>query len=33
LRFGRRLITVAADVLDDDGGLSATALSTYSKLG
>ena len=33
LRFGRRLITVAADVLDDSGDLSATALSTYSKLG
>ena len=33
LRFGRRLITVAADVLDDSGDLSATARSTYSKLG
>ncbi|HXM34808.1 MAG TPA: PaaI family thioesterase [Pyrinomonadaceae bacterium] len=33
LRFGRRLITVAADVLDDSGDLSATALSTYAKLG
>ena len=33
LRFGRRLITVAADVLDDSGDLSATALSTYSKIG
>jgi uncharacterized protein (TIGR00369 family) len=33
LRFGRRLITVAADVLDNDGDLSATALSTYAKLG
>jgi uncharacterized protein (TIGR00369 family) len=32
LRFGKRLITVAADVLDDDGNLSATALSTYTKL-
>jgi uncharacterized protein (TIGR00369 family) len=33
LRFGKRLITVAADVLDDGGDLSATALSTYAKLG
>ena len=33
LRFGKRLITVAADVLDDNGDLSATALSTYAKLG
>ena len=33
LRFGGRLITVAADVIDNDGDLSATALSTYSKLG
>jgi uncharacterized protein (TIGR00369 family) len=33
LRFGKRLITVAADVLDDSGDLSATALSTYTKLG
>jgi acyl-CoA thioesterase len=33
LRFGKRLITVAADVLDDGGNLSATALSTYAKLG
>lgn len=33
LRFGKRLITVAADVLDDAGELSATALSTYAKLG
>lgn len=33
LRFGRRLITVAADVLGNDGELSATALSTYAKLG
>jgi acyl-CoA thioesterase len=33
IRFGKRLITVAADVLDDAGDLSATALSTYSKLG
>lgn len=32
IRFGRRLITVAADVLDDAGALSATALSTYMKL-
>ena len=33
LRFGKRLITVAADVIDDSGDLSATALSTYTKLG
>jgi acyl-CoA thioesterase len=33
IRFGRRLITVAADVVDDTGELSATALSTYMKLG
>lgn len=33
LRFGKRLITVAADVLDEGGALSATALSTYAKLG
>ena len=33
LRFGGRLITVAADVFDDAGNLSATALSTYAKLG
>jgi acyl-CoA thioesterase len=33
IRFGSRLITVAADVLDHGGELSATALSTYSKLG
>lgn len=33
LRFGKRLITVAADVLDDNGELAATALSTYAKLG
>jgi acyl-CoA thioesterase len=33
IRIGKRLITVAADVLDDGGKLSATALSTYSKLG
>lgn len=32
LRFGRRLITVAADVINSDGDLSATALSTYAKL-
>ena len=29
LRAGRRLMTVAADVRDDDGKLAATALSTY----
>lgn len=33
LRAGRRLITVSADVLDDDGTLAATALSTYMRLG
>ena len=32
LRAGRRLITVSAEVLDDDGSLAATALSTYIKL-
>ncbi len=29
LRAGRRLMTVAADVRNDDGKLAATALSTY----
>jgi acyl-CoA thioesterase len=33
LRTGRRLITVAADVVDDQGNLAATALSTYLRLG
>ena len=32
VRLGRRLITVAADVFDEDGKLSATAISTYAKL-
>jgi acyl-CoA thioesterase len=32
VRFGRRLITVAADAFDEDGKLSATAISTYARL-
>ena len=32
LRAGRRLITVSADVHDDQGNLAATALSTYLRL-
>jgi uncharacterized protein (TIGR00369 family) len=32
LRSGRRLIVVSAELLDDDGTLAATALSTYIKL-
>jgi uncharacterized protein (TIGR00369 family) len=32
LRAGQRLITVSAEVMDDDGNLAATALSTYLKL-
>ena len=33
VRAGRRLMTVSADLLDDEGNLAATALSTYLKLG
>jgi uncharacterized protein (TIGR00369 family) len=29
VRFGRRVITVSAELLDDKGKLSATAISTY----
>jgi uncharacterized protein (TIGR00369 family) len=32
LRAGRRVIVVSADVLDNEGRLAATALSTYIKL-
>ena len=32
VRSGRRLFVVSADVLDSDGKLAATALSTYIKL-
>ena len=32
VRAGRRLFGVSADVFDDDGKLTATALSTYIKL-
>ena len=32
VRGGRRLLTVSADVFDDQGKLIATALSTYSKV-
>jgi acyl-CoA thioesterase len=32
VRAGRRLFVVTAEVLDDDGKLAATALSTYIKL-
>lgn len=32
LRSGKRLIVVSAELLDDDGTLAATALSTYIKL-
>ena len=32
LRAGRRLITVSADVFDEGGTLTATALSTYLRL-
>jgi uncharacterized protein (TIGR00369 family) len=32
VRAGRRLLTVAADVVNDEGKLIATALSTYSKV-
>ncbi len=32
LRAGKRLLTVAADVVNDEGKLIATALSTYTKL-
>ena len=32
VRAGRRLITVSAEVFDDRGTLSATALSTYIKI-
>jgi uncharacterized protein (TIGR00369 family) len=31
-RAGRRLFVVSADVLDDDGTLASTALSTYIKI-
>ena len=32
LKAGKRLLTVSADVFDDEGKLVATALSTYSKV-
>jgi uncharacterized protein (TIGR00369 family) len=32
VRVGRRLITVSADVSDENGRLIATAISTYSKV-
>lgn len=32
VRAGRRLLTVSAEVINDEGKLIATALSTYSKL-
>ncbi|GIU82478.1 MAG: PaaI family thioesterase [Acidobacteria bacterium] len=32
IKSGKRLITVSADVTDDENNLVATALSTYSKL-
>lgn len=32
LRAGKRLLTVSADVLNDEGKLIATALSTYTKV-
>ncbi len=32
LRMGRRLISVSAEVLSDDGKLASTALSTYTKV-
>jgi len=32
VRAGRRLFVVSADVVDDDGKLASTALSTYIKL-
>jgi uncharacterized protein (TIGR00369 family) len=32
VRGGRRLLTVSADVVNDEGKLIATALSTYSKV-
>ncbi|MGI9034898.1 MAG: PaaI family thioesterase [Pyrinomonadaceae bacterium] len=32
LRAGRRLLTVSADVVNDEGKLIATALSTYTKV-
>ena len=32
VKSGRRLFVVTADVLDNDGRLAATALSTYIKL-
>jgi uncharacterized protein (TIGR00369 family) len=32
IRAGRRLFVVSADVLDDDGNLATTALSTYIRM-